>query len=175
MGLQAGVNTYAYTGGSPIGRFDPLGLTAEDVNIINKYIEQNFPDVQRSGGYEYGTPSSGASASTGNVSGVTTLPSAIRCKVLSLDEFEALFATMLHESMHSTDSMLQRMWDSYWEPSLTSNHQGIYNRVEYETQIGHKFTPPGPMWGTPTNFVPNIDALYNSTRDRANKVPCDCQ
>jgi hypothetical protein len=154
---------------------DPLGLTAEDVNVINQYIQQNFPDIQRSGGYEFGTPNAGANASTSNWSGVTTLPAALRCKVLSFDQFASLFETMLHESMHSTDSALQRMWDSLWAPSLTSNHQAIYNRVEYETVAGHIFTPPGPMWGTPTSFVPNIRALYNSTRDQANKATCGCQ
>ena len=168
-------NLYAFVGGNPISLADPFGLTAEDVNVINQYIQQHFPDIQRSGGYEYGSPSVGADVSTSNCSGVTTLPAAVRCKILSFDEFASLFDAMLHESMHSTDNVLQRTWDAFWQPSLTSNHQGIYNRVSYETTIGYRFRPPGPMWGTPTNFVPNIASLYNSTRERANKAPCDCQ
>jgi hypothetical protein len=106
---------------------------------------------------------------------VTTLPAAIRCKVLSFDEFASLSALILHESMHSTDSMLQRIWDSLWQPLMTSNHEAIFNREEYETMIGHRFRPPGPMWGTPTKFVPNVRALYDSTRDRANKDTCGCK
>lgn len=175
IGLQGGINPYVYAASSPINNFDRLGLTAEDVNVINEYISQHFPDINRRGSYDYGAPSPGADASTSPWNGVTTLPSEFRCKKLSLNDFEQLFDTMLHESMHSTDSALQAAWDAFWQPGLTANHQSIYNRVSYETALGHRARLPGPMWGSPTDFIPEVVGLYNTSRERANKVPCGCQ
>jgi hypothetical protein len=132
------------------------------MNVINQYIQQNFPDINRRGGYEYGDPNPGANASTAAWSGVTTLPGWIRCKKLSLDEFERLFDTMPHESMHSTDNPLQVAWDLFWGNGayISANHQGILNRISYETLLGHRARPSGPMWNmwrTPRNAVPDVD------------------
>jgi len=115
-----------------------------------------------------------SAGSTNTLTGTTTLPKDVRCKKLSEDEFNQLFDTILHESMHSTDPWWQRTWDAYWgNDNLTANHQSIYNRTTYELVTGHKFSV-GPMWGTPTNFIPDVAALYAGSRDKGNQVPCGC-
>ena len=112
IGLAGGsYSTYAYVGGNPISGIDPLGLTEADVNIIQNYINQNFPDIHRSGGYLFAELGPNVAGNTDTLTGITNLPSDVRCKVLSADEFNQLFDTMLHESMHSTDSAWQRFWD----------------------------------------------------------------
>jgi hypothetical protein len=101
-------------------------LTEQDVNIIQQYINQNFRDIQRSVGYLFGDLGPDASGSTGTLTGITILPRDIRCKQLSHDEFNQLFDTMLHESVHSTDPRWQRAWDALWgNNNLTANHQSI--------------------------------------------------
>jgi len=112
-------------------------------------------------------------ASTVALTGVTILPSYLRCKKLNEEEFKDLFESMLHESMHSTDPWWTALWDAWWgDDNPTANHSSIYNRVNYETHIAHKFIP-GPMWGTPTSFIPDLTTLYKNSRVTGNRVRCD--
>jgi len=174
IGLSGGINPYGYVGADPLIRLDLQGLTQHDVDVINNYISSNFPDIHRSGGYTFGDPDAGNEASTSPIDGITTLPTDVKCKKLNYDQFYELFSTMLHESMHSTDSGFQRAWDGSLYNNfrvVTSNHQAIYNRTLYETILGHR-SMPSPIWGHPTGFIPDIKGLYNGSR--ANDKSCGC-
>jgi hypothetical protein len=144
------------------------------VAILNQYITQHYPDIDRRGDYKFGTLSNPrAAASTVALTGVTILPSYLRCKKLNEAEFKDLFGSMLHESMHSTDPWWTVLWDALWgDDHPTANQNSINNRVNYETHIGHKFIP-GPMWGTPTSFIPDLTTLYKNSRVTGKQVPCD--
>jgi hypothetical protein len=144
------------------------------VAILNQYITQHYPDIDRRGDYKFGTLSNPrAIASTVAFTGVTILPSHTRCKKLNEAGFKDLFESMLHESMHSTDPWWTVLWDAWWgDDHPTANQNAINNRVNYETHIGHKFIP-GPMWGTPTSFIPDLTTLYKNSRVTGNQVPCD--
>ena len=45
IGLRAGINTYAYVGGNPISRNDPLGLAWCDVADMVALARANNPDI----------------------------------------------------------------------------------------------------------------------------------
>jgi hypothetical protein len=145
------------------------------VVILNQYITQHYPDIDRRGDYEFGTLSNPrAMASTVALTGVTILPSYLRCKKLNEDEFKHLFESMLHESMHSTDPWWTALWDALWgDTHPTANRNAIDSRVSYETHMGRKFIP-GPMWGTPTSFIPDLATLYKNSRVREGDLPRDC-
>lgn len=145
------------------------------VAILNQYIAQHYPDIDRRGGYKFGTLSRpDAVASTVALSGVTILPSYLRCKKLSEGEFKDLFESMLHESMHSTDPWWTALWDAWWgDKHPTANHISIYNRVNYEAHTGHRVVP-GPMWGTPRSFIPDLPTLYKNSRVTEYEVSREC-
>jgi hypothetical protein len=145
------------------------------VVILNQYITQHYPDIDRRGDYRFGTLSNPRTmASTVALTGVTILPAHLRCKKLNEDEFKLLFESMLHESMHSTDPWWTALWDALWgDTHPTANHNAIDSRVSYETHMGHKFTP-GPMWGTPTSFIPDLTTVYKNSRVREGDLPRDC-
>ena len=177
IGLNGGPNTYTYVAGNAVALIDLSGLAQQDVEAIDRYITNHFPDITRADGYVYGDPGKENDART-NSSGVTTLPKTMKCKKLSFDEFYDLFKTMLHESMHSTDVLadpLNRTLDAAGDffGITTAHHRSIYSRENYETIGMHNAVPGQALWGKPTKFRPNIRDLYNESRNSEN-VPCDC-
>ncbi len=177
IGLVAGLNTYSYVGNMPTMYVDPSGMTAEDANIIMEYILENYADIRPRGGIKYGEQNEGTLASTDPRTGDIYLPADTECRELSQDEFESLFFSVLHESMHSTDSWGTAAWDAFNQNRLgrtTGNHQAIHNREFYE-QYGGSIMDP--IWGLPkpkSEFRADPVDLFNQSRERGNQVSCDC-
>ena len=183
LGLKAGVNTYSYIGGNPVSRIDPRGLSAKDVSAILQNIEQNFPEIQLASGWEFGAPGPENSANTDPWSGEITVDNKYSKACLGSDEFNTLYFDLLHEAMHSTDSPDKRMWDNeveFWggvfghQGLNTSNHQAIYNRVQWE-EWGNLPSPyTAQVWGYRPGerrsqpISPKVQMLYGTTR------PCSC-
>lgn len=174
IGLHSAAHA-VYVDGNPLSLADPNGLTAADVRIIDNYVSNNMGDIHRRNGYEFGPVGADRRGETDPFSGTTTLPPWIKCKILTESEFFDLFQTVLHESMHSTDPWYRVMADAWRQPANTDNHEGINNRVVYETLNGHRFAPPGPMWGKPSSFIPRIGDLYRQTRQEGNQTTCECK
>jgi len=175
IGLGGGVNTYAYVGNSPMLFIDGEGLSAEDVEAIRHHIDQNFPEIHTHGGWEFGDPGPDNLAQASILSGRITVDNYYMKQCLTHDEFVALYFEVLHESMHSTDSLDQRWWDWFQEPRLSANHRRIVNRTRYEEGMNPSGTAPkGGMWGhndeAPSPPIwPQVDNLYNKSRTCACK------
>ena len=179
IGLRGGINTYGYARMRPGQLIDMFGLSAADVTNVVSHVNDNFPEIHTNGGWEFGTPDSGASAHSNSSTGRITIDQIYKKECLTEDEFYSLYFDYLHEAMHSTDPSGTRKWDAFMQNSfgtITSNHQSIYNRAEYE-ELGvfpKGFEKDG-LWGYgPTSNIrqpisPKVKKLYEETRS------CECK
>jgi len=177
IGLAGGWNLYAYAASDPINAIDPLGLSVEDVRYIWRQGLQQFLDVNPIGIPVCGLAGAGSAAWTAPWSGNITVPQAL-CdkKCLSRAEWEDLFFTLFHESMHSSDSTVQRFMDAFADSfnRLTPNHQAIHNRTEFERSRPPAI--PNPVWGIPrAQPLTGGDrrTLYEEYRKRTPACQCE--
>lgn len=177
IGLAGGWNIYAYAASDPINAIDPLGLSVEDIRYIWRQGLQQFQDVSPIGLPVCGLAGAGSAAWTAPWSGNITVPQAL-CdkKCLSRDEWEDLFFTLFHESMHSSDSTVQRFMDAFADSfnRLTPNHQAIHNRTEFERSRPPVI--PNPVWGIPRSQPltgGDRRTLYDEYRKRTPACQCE--
>ena len=141
-------NRYAYANDNPYRYVDPDGRDARDVQIILSDIQSNFPGMRspHSVIYEDLPEDVGGQATLDRKSSLV-LPTSAKTAVLSRDEFVTLYDTVLHESMHVTDPLWQRIWDGFWGNLgvQTKNHDGIGERTSYE-MIQPATDPPENVW-----------------------------
>lgn len=114
VGLQAGINTYAYVGSNPISRFDPFGLTQCDIDAAYGVARRFYPRLN----FGAGSPKADLSADSGrsglsqliNQGTQTNIPGRdgyihVNVKYLeTLNDTQAvdLLDTIIHEALHFT-------------------------------------------------------------------------
>ena len=149
IGLDGGMNGYGYVNNKPLSLIDKLGLLADDVNAAMSHILLNFNEINPEGGWVFGTMPPGVSGSTQLYSGTIIVDVKYHKECLSEDEFNDMYFTLLHESMHSTDGVLIRTKDQAyeaWTGNLSANHWSIHERTQRERW---GFPPQNSMWGFP--------------------------
>jgi RHS repeat-associated protein len=174
IGLLGGTSTYSYAVSSSFSKFDPFGLTFYDVVRVNNQVMRTFPGLNPKGGLMCEDLPPGETGYTIGAMDFTLLESGTIqvqmkfCKLKCLDrnQWEILFFTLFHESMHSTDPA----WSI--EASSDKHHTRIANREIFErTRTARSGMGDGrPMWGTPLPAPgADLDRLYDEYRAGADE------
>lgn len=129
--MAGGLNTYAYVGGNPINKIDPLGLTDCDILAALRVAEQI---VNRDGLSNVNVPSSVRRGELDPNLGITemgwifrpvTLDNRYWMDLTSYGHLQ-LFEVVLHESMHRGQGFFYQ-W--YGEDRIESEHAEITQRA----------------------------------------------
>lgn len=172
-------NRYAYANNNPYTFVDPDGRDARDIEIIQKHIAENFPEIRSNISVEYKDlgQNNGRAALIANK---LYLPESAKTEKLDADTFAQRYETVLHESMHVTDNFLSswgrsivEVWSAIFsgrDTDLTPHHQSIYNRVDYELKDVNTGPPTKPVWynsDKPPESPVGVDPvqLFEETRD----------
>ena len=156
IGVVGGLNTYSYAGASPTIKFDPFGLTETDVRRLIELIHERTPDI-RLHDWEFADLPEGRRAQTTPITGRVLIPSEFnRC--LSQNDFEDLAERLLHEGMHASDSIVNRIWDGFRGEDMTANHWSIYRRGDWE--MGRSLSPVLPPGKSLADFEGRRNEVY---------------
>ena len=131
IGLGGGVHIYRYGSNNPNSFLDPNGLREQDVAALINLIEREIPGIDVGDNWDFGNPGRGNDAATTVFRGKMIFREKYS-KDLCFEDFQQLFDDVLHESMHASDSFYTRLNDVL-TPGHTKNHDGINNRVAWES------------------------------------------
>ena len=175
IGLNGGINTYAYVGGNPLRYVDFTGLTREDIDFVLGQVTQQYSDILPRGKLVCGPKKGTASAYTDETPGdIYVQQKFCDAKCLSKEEFYLLFWDLVHEGMHATDSFFRNRLESaleFFTRQQSAHHDSIENRTEYErTRDRNRLKKP--IWGTPRKTDINIDSVYSDYQKRTPACGC---
>ena len=169
IGLNGGLNTFAYVGSRPLRVGDLLGLTAADVQGVFHDVGRSFGDLRPGTDhieFEPGKPGTDKWSAQIHID-----PSWAAKSCLTRWEYRELFFTLFHEAMHSSDDLWTRFWTTNKDDD--QHHNSIYEREIYEGSRGIAKQPrPGNIWGMPRDKPLDLDRLYRDYRDR---TPACCK
>lgn len=156
------MNSYSYVGGNPLRLLDFLGSTPADVQGVARDVGGSFLGLnpgQSRIGFQPMKP--GSDGATDKWDGqIYVDPSWANKACFTRKEYEDLFFTLFHESMHSSEPIWRRYLTTNSENNV--HHNSIYQRELYERYRPRK--KPDGMWGTPRDTPVDIDRLYNQYR-----------
>ena len=138
IGLEGGINTYAYVNGNPLYWFDLFGLDFRDVYNIRNDLMSRYPDLYVHKVRYDKLDNPDAMGQYFRSSDTIVLPPEQECAELSESEFIKLYTTLYHESRHANQSDYEYSYD-YWYELLTGktgpSHEKIY-QSEFEMLSG---------------------------------------
>jgi len=117
-------NLYIYVIGDPVNYFDPLGLTQEDIDFALEFARKNNPDLKVPKQCKVEDLGGGVRGSTR----IWTLSREVTLDDRYLENLdrtgrETLLRTIIHESLHRTESRMQSMRER-------NSHPGVYNEAQ---------------------------------------------
>jgi RHS repeat-associated protein len=182
IALAGGWNLYEYATSDPINSIDPAGLKPEDMRFVWHQALGQFLDLDPMGTPVCGPVDPDAGGSTSVLTGTMTIPQYFCDKpCLTEDDWTKLFFTLLHESMHSTDSIFRRYADfaeNSWKAFAgrqdpnSANETSIHNREAWE-RFRAGLRPPTPIWGIPRATPVDARSLYDDYRRRTPACQCE--
>lgn len=123
IGLQGGINTYAYVGGNPVMYVDPLGLTQEDIDCLFALAKERETDVKFPSELQVKDLGGGTVGYTNYFARTITVDDRY-LKVLSPAQRTDLYDTIVHEGLHFTRGMIYS----------ALNHPKIYDEAAKRTE-----------------------------------------
>jgi hypothetical protein len=131
MGLLGGTNAYAYVTNNPLRWSDIFGLTRRDVQEALELIRESQMDLNVPIDVQYADFPGDKDGETTYLDGEVILDDRF---LGPLDNAEAAYMleTLMHETLHSNQSISDRVWDGFIDRDHFDIYQDAFRRTTQE-------------------------------------------